>query len=136
FFIAEGTCGSYDYKFNSRIVVKNSWRIVNQNEEKLRRAQTIVQQCLGLQTTIIDIRESSATYDLVPKGEPKLFVEYFRTMCYRGSEKAVPQPVLNAHVEAKKAFIEGLIAGDGYVDRTGILSLDQIHKSVIAGISS
>jgi DNA polymerase, archaea type len=136
FFIAEGTCGSYDYEFNSLVVVKNSWRIVNQNEEKLRRAQTIVQQCLGLQTTIIDIRESSATYGLVPKGEAKLLVEYFRTMCYRGSEKAVPQPVLNAHVAAKKAFIEGLIAGDGYMDRTGILSLDQIHKSVIAGIAS
>jgi DNA polymerase elongation subunit (family B) len=48
----------------------------------------------------------------------------------------VPQPVLNAHAEAKKAFIEGMISGDGYMDRSGILTLDQIHKSVIAGISS
>lgn len=136
FFIAEGTCGVYYYDFGTRDVAKHSWRIVNQNEEKLLRAQTIIQQCLGLATRVIDIRKSSATYGLVPRGEPKILVDYFRAMCYRGSEKAVPQAVLNAHVEAKKTFIEGLVAGDGSMDRSGILTLDQIHKSVIAGIVS
>ncbi len=136
FFIAEGTCGVYHYNFGTRDVAKHSWRIVNQNEEKLLRAQTIIQQCLGLATKVIDIRKSSATYGLVPRGEPKILVDYFRAMCYRGPEKAIPQAVLNAHVEAKKAFIEGLVAGDGSMDRSGILSLDQIHKSVVAGIVS
>ncbi|MGH9993301.1 MAG: LAGLIDADG family homing endonuclease, partial [Nitrososphaera sp.] len=136
FFVAEGTCGAYRNHPRTPDLVKYSWRIVNLDEEKLRRAQTIIQQCLGLETTIIDIRKSSATYGLVPKGEAKLLVDYFKVMCYRGSEKAVPRVVLNAHVEAKKAFIEGLVSGDGTMDRSGILSLDQIHKSIIAGMTS
>ncbi|MGI0015857.1 MAG: LAGLIDADG family homing endonuclease, partial [Nitrososphaera sp.] len=136
FFVAEGTCGAYRNHLGTPDLVKYSWRIVNLDEEKLRRAQTIIQQCLGLETTIIDIRKSSATYGLVPKGEAKLLVDYFKVMCYRGSEKAVPRVVLNAHVEAKKAFIEGLVSGDGTMDRSGILSLDQIHKSIIAGMTS
>lgn len=131
-FIAEGTCGIYNYEKN----VKYSWRVVNQDKKILQKVQKIMQGHLGLETTIIDIRKSSATYGLVPKGDGKLLVDYFRFLCYRGEEKAVPQIILNADVAAKKAFLNGMLDGDGNTDKNGITILDQIHKSVLSGIIS
>ena len=138
FFIAEGTCGIYHYTIASvspaTLQVKYSWRIVNQDEGKLLKAQRIMRQHLGLETNIVDIRKSSATYALIPKNEIKMLVDYFALMCYRGSNKAIPQCVLNANIGAKKAFIEGLMAGDGSIDENGIVTFDQIHKAVSAGV--
>src|SRR3989441_2104377 len=138
FFIAEGTCGIYHYAMASvspaTLQVKYSWRIVNQDEGKLLKAQRIMRQHLGLETNIVDIRKSSATYALIPKNEIKMLVDYFGLVCYRGSNKAIPQCVLNANIGAKKAFIEGLMAGDGSVDENGIVTFDQIHKAVSAGV--
>src|SRR5213593_264675 len=138
FFIAEGTCGIYHYAMASvspaTLQVKYSWRIVNQDEGKLLKAQRIMRQHLGLETNIVDIRKSSATYALIPKNEIKMLVDYFGLMCYRGSNKAIPQCVLNANIGAKKAFIEGLMAGDGSIDENGIVTFDQIHKAVSAGV--
>lgn len=131
-FIAEGTCGTYNYEKN----VKYSWRIVNQDKKILHKTQKIMQKCLGLETVIIDIRESSATYGLVPKGDGKLLVDYFRFHCYRGNEKAIPQTILNADIAAKKAFLNGMLDGDGNTDKNMLTTLDQIHKSVLSGIIS
>ncbi|TBR10326.1 MAG: hypothetical protein EPO62_03595 [Candidatus Nitrosotenuis sp.] len=131
-FIAEGTCGVYNYEKGA----KYSWRLVNQDKKILQKAQKIIQNHLGLETTIIDIRKSSATYGLVPKGNNKLLVDYFRFLCYRGDEKSVPMTILNADIVAKKAFINGMLDGDGNTDKNGLTTLDQIHKSVLAGIIS
>ena len=132
FFIAEGTCNSYKYEANT----KYSWRIVNSDKRLLQKAQKIMQKHLALETTILDIRKSSATYGLVPKGDHKLFVDYFRHQCYRGNEKCVPQQILNADVVAKRSFIGGMLDGDGHTDKNGLITLDQIHKSVLAGIAT
>ena len=133
FFIAEGTCGSYTYDepFSH---TKNSWRIVNQDVGKLEKAKKVMQESLALPTTIIDIRESSATHALVPRDNTKLLIDYFRSMCYRGTEKAIPQCILNANPVTKKAFIEGILAGDGHMDANGLVTIDQIHKTVQAGL--
>jgi DNA polymerase I len=133
FFLAEGTCGTYHYE-KALSQVKYSWRIVNQDEEKLQKAKKVMQECLALPANIIDIRESSSTYALVPKDNAKLLVDYFKTMCYRGSEKAIPQCILNANAVTKKAFIEGIMAGDGHIDVNGLATIDQIHKTVLAGL--
>jgi len=129
-FIAEGTCGVYTYQKNT----KHSWRIVNQDKKLLQKVQKIMQEHLGLDTKIIDIRKSSATYGLVPHGNNKLLVDYFRFLCYRGDKKCIPQTILNADIEAKKAFINGMLDGDGNTDKNGLTTLDQIHKTVLAGI--
>jgi hypothetical protein len=130
FFIAEGTCNSYKYETNT----KYSWRIVHSDKKLLQRAQKIIQKHLALETTIIDIRKISSRYGLVPKRSHKLFGNYFREQCYRGNEKCVPQQILNTSVATKKAFIRGILDGDGHTDKNGLIILDQIHKSVLAGI--
>ncbi|MGI0019123.1 MAG: DNA polymerase domain-containing protein [Nitrososphaera sp.] len=135
FFLAEGTCGSYRYE-KPFVHVKNSWRIVNRDAEKLEKAKRIMQECLALPTTIVDIRESSASYGLVPRDNTKLLMDYFKAMCYRGTEKAIPQCILNANLVTKKAFIEGIMAGDGHMDVNGLVTIDQIHKTVQAGLVS
>jgi len=129
-FISEGTCNTYSYETN----LKYSWRIVNQNKKLLYKAQKIIQEHLALDTTIMDIRKSSSTYALVPKNNHKLFVEYFRFFCYRDNQKSIPQPILNANIEAKKSFINGMLDDDWHTDVNGLTILDQIHKTVMAGI--
>jgi len=130
FFIAEGTCDIYKYGKN----IKYSWRIVNQDKKLLIKAKSIIEKQLGLDTTILDIRKSSATYALIPKDNFKMLVEYFRNQCYRGEEKAVPTHVLHAQVDAKRAFLNGIIDGDGHTDKNKLVIIDQIHKTVQAGI--
>jgi len=130
FFIAEGTCGIYHYENN----IKYSWRIVNQDKKLLKKANEIIEEHLGLSTSIIDIRKSSSTYALIPKDNAKLLVDYFNKQCYRGKYKAIPQHVLNAQSSAKKAFIDGMIDGDGNIDKNGLTIIDQIHKTIQAGI--
>ena len=130
FFIAEGTCGIYKYGKN----IKYSWRIVNQDKKLLIKAKSIIEKQLGLDSTILDIRKSSATYALIPKDNFKMLVEYFRNQCYRGEEKAVPTHVLHAQVDAKRAFLNGIIEGDGHTDKNKLVIIDQIHKTVQAGI--
>jgi hypothetical protein len=130
FFISEGTCGVYQYK-NS---IKYSWRIVNRDRKLLEKAKKIIESQLGLATTILDIRKSSATYALVGKDNFKLLVDYCRNQCYRGKEKAIPTHLLNSQIEAKKAFLEGMMDGDGHTDKNGLATIDQIHKTVQAGI--
>jgi hypothetical protein len=131
FFIAEGTCGTYHHKNT----VKYSWRIVNRDKKLLKKAKEIMEKQLGLSTIIMDIRKSSATYALVPKNNFKLLVDYFRKQCYRGEEKAIPQYVLSAQSDAKKAFISGVMDGDGHTDKNGLKIIDQIHKTVQAGLT-
>ncbi len=129
-FIAEGTCDTYEYENN----IKYSWRIANQDKKILQKAQKIIQEHLALETIVIDIRKSSATYALAPRVNHKLFVDYFRFFCYRGDQKAVPKPILNANIDAKREFINGMLDGDGHTDVDGLTILDQIHKTVMAGI--
>jgi hypothetical protein len=135
-FIAEGTCGVYQYKNANPPNIKYSWKISNQDEEKLEKARRIMQEHLAFPTSIIDTRESSATYALVPKDNAKLLVDYFKAMCYRGREKAVPQCIVNGLTPTKRAFIEGIMAGDGHMDGNGLVTIDQIHKTVLAGLVS
>ncbi|MGI0066758.1 MAG: DNA polymerase domain-containing protein, partial [Nitrosotalea sp.] len=52
----------------------------------------------------------------------------------RDNQKAVPQAILNANIEAKKGFINGILDGDGHTDVIGLTILDQIHKTVMAGV--
>lgn len=135
FFIAEGTCGLF--RFDKPYPhIKNSWRIVNTDIQKLERAKKIMQESLALPTTITDLRKNSRTYALVPRDNTKLLVDYFRSMCYRGNEKAIPQCILNANPVTKKAFIEGILAGDGHIDANMLVTIDQIHKTVQAGLVS
>ncbi|MGI0088065.1 MAG: DNA-directed DNA polymerase I [Nitrosotalea sp.] len=129
-FVAEGTCNTYLYKNNT----KYSWRIVNSDKKLLQKAQKIIQEHLAFETNMLDIRKSSATYGLVPKYNHKLFVDYFRSLCYEGDHKVIPKCILSSGVETKKAFLNGMLDGDGHTDKYGITTLDQIHKTVLAGV--
>jgi DNA polymerase elongation subunit (family B) len=143
FFIAEGTCDTYQYKKKNKgkepSLTEHPWRIVNQDKAKLERARRTMQEHLALPTSIIDedIHSKSTTYALVPKGNAKLLVDYFKTMCYRGEHKVVPQCVLNGIAATKKGFIDGMLAGGSQTDDNGLVKItDQSHKTVLAGLAS
>ncbi len=129
-YTAEGTCNSYLYKGTT----KYSWRIANQDKKLLEKAQRVIQEHLAFETHVLDIRKSSSTYDLVPKGNHKLVVDYFRSLCYEGDQKIIPKCLLNSSIETKKAFINGILDGDGNTDKNGLTTIDQIYKTVSAGL--
>ncbi|MGD9535012.1 MAG: DNA polymerase domain-containing protein [Candidatus Nitrosocosmicus sp.] len=133
-FISEGTCGIYTYP-DAKCSVKYSFRIVCADKRMLEKAQIILKQKLGFSSTIYDFRKSSNVYGLNITQNVKLAIEYFRHHCYDSSgQKIIPQIILNSSDNSKREFLRGFIENDGYTDKNGVVTIDQIHKSVLSGL--
>ena len=131
FYIAEGGCGRYETKSS----LKYQWKIDNSDFGLLEKCGFILNK-FGLNTSILDVRESSATYRLVPSGNIKLFYELFKEWCHtKRGDKKIPGFILEAKRAPKESFLRGLWAGDGGKDkRTKILEISLTDKSVVAGL--
>jgi len=131
FYIAEGGCGRYETKSG----LKYQWKIDNSDIDLLEKCRFILKK-YGLNTSILDVRESSATYRLVPSGNIKLFYELFKEWCHtKRGDKKIPGFILEAKRAPKESFLRGLWAGDGGKDkRTKILKISLTDKSVVAGL--
>ncbi|MCK4735554.1 MAG: hypothetical protein KAT65_24080, partial [Methanophagales archaeon] len=131
FYIAEGGCGRYETKSG----LKYQWKIDNSDFGLLEKCGFILNK-FGLNTTVLDVRESSATYRLVPSGNIKLFYELFKEWCHtKRGDKKIPGFILEAKRAPKESFLRGLWAGDGGKDkRTKILEISLTDKSVVAGL--
>lgn len=131
FYIAEGGCGKYETKSG----LKYQWKIDNSDIDLLEKCRFILKK-FGLNTSILDVRESSATYRLVPSGNIKLFYELFKEWCHtKRGDKKIPGFILEAKRAPKESFLNGLWAGDGGKDkRTKILEISLGDKSVVAGL--
>ena len=96
--------------------VRGEWKISSSNLENLEKLKTILEENWSfwdIKPTIKDHRKSSGVYNLVvyKTDFSQRFCEDFYTS-YR--EKKVPTFVLNATLENKKAFMDGVCASDGY----------------------
>ncbi len=131
FYIAEGGCGRYETKSG----LKYQWKIDNSDINLLEKCRFILNK-FGLNTSILDVRESSATYRLVPSGNIKLFYELFKEWCHtKRGDKKIPGFILEAKRAPKESFLRGLWAGDGGNDmQTKILEISLTDKSVVAGL--
>ncbi len=131
FYIAEGGCGRYETKSG----LKYQWKIDNSDIDLLEKCRFILKK-FGLNTSILDVRESSAVYRLVPSGNTKLFYELFKEWCHtKRGDKKIPGFILEAKRAPKESFLRGLWTGDGGKDkRTKILEISLTDKSVVAGL--
>jgi len=128
FFMAEGTCGVYNYSYGER----SSWSISNQNQEFLLRAQKAMREIEPDYDFIIDpCMKSSAVDKLNARGKGEsikpLVEKYEELFCTERSEymttnkatdkgirfKKVPDEILMATNDIKRSFLEGWYAGDG-----------------------
>ena len=128
FFMAEGTCGTYDYDYGPR----SSWSISNQNQDFLLRAQKAMRAAEPDYEFIIDPCMKSSAVDklnargkgeciqpLVEKYEKLFYVERSEYMTTNKATdlgirfKKVPDEILMATNDIKRSFYEGWYAGDG-----------------------
>ena len=110
FFMASGSCGFYRCKSGS----KNTWAINNKDIVRLEYLKTIFETIEPVKFEILNTTESCGTYKLVPKGSVKFMVDKYRPLFYNviSTEedmkyKIVPECILNANVELKRAFWKG-----------------------------
>lgn len=145
FFMADGSSVYCDRKtkyFSKRkndFVFYNTkranWKISNQSTDRLNKAKKIMKEVYGFNK--IDIKEhmkSSHVYNLVVENTnlAKRYSDIFYTS-YR--YKKVPEIILNAPLEIKKAFIDGFCCGDGQSDTLDIcVEFGQKSKVAMAGL--
>ena len=130
FYLSDGTLGKYG--------VKKTWKIVKNDKAKLEKAQRIISKHLGFDASVRKYPSEKKLHTLVPGNKSVSAIsEYFKYHCYSGKTKIVPGCVLNGTKRVKEAFMQGLIDGDGHVDKKDkSVMFGQVHKSVLAGCIS
>ena len=130
FYLSDGTLGQYGSK--------KTWKIVKNDRAKLKKAQRIMSEHLGFDTTIRNYQSEGKLHTLISTNKSITAVtEYFKLHCYSNKTKIVPACVLNGTKQAKKAFLQGTIDGDGHVDKKDKnVTFGQVHKSILAGYIS
>ena len=128
FFLADGSSDRYDCPSG----IKYTWAINKLDITLLERAQ----RSLPFETKIMDVRESSGVYKLVPVGNLKEPAMKYRELFYNSArEKCVPSFILNSPLPIVKAFYDGFYAGDGdKKDINGCIRFDQKGKEVGMGL--
>jgi hypothetical protein len=125
FFLGDGSanCSSRTQKYKSiktgEVHInkgkRSDWKISNSRIELLEKLQTILKDEYAINGVIKNNMKSSGVYNLIVNNVDfaNNFCKHFYTS-YR--EKKIPNMILNASEEIKKAFIEGVFASDGYGD--------------------
>ena len=108
-FVGDGSCGSYQCPSGS----KSTWCINNQDLDLLNKCKRILESMYPeYGFVIMDTMKSSGVYKLSPRGKIVNIVSEWRSWCYDGLAKKIPDFVF-ASTESKKSFLEGLWAADG-----------------------
>jgi DNA polymerase elongation subunit (family B) len=115
-FVANGSCGSYNNETN--FDVEYSWTINNKDMNLLNKTKELLEPELlkryGCTMKILDTLKSSGVYKLVVCKEIKDIDLAWREFCYGpNKEKIIPECIMNAPMNIKNSFFEGLYAGDG-----------------------
>ena len=144
FFMADGSsvyCSRTQKYFSKRkgeyVIHKGkraNWKISNKSLDRLNKAKEIMENSFCLKASIKDHRASSSVYDLVVENaeNAKFFSNNFYTS-YR--YKKVPEFILNASKEVKKAFLDGFCCGDGQNDTIDeCIEFGQKSKVAMAGL--
>jgi hypothetical protein len=111
-----------------------NWKISNKSLDRLNKAKEIMENSFCLKASIKDHRTSSNVYNLVVENaeNAKFFSNNFYTS-YR--YKKVPEFILNASKEVKKAFLDGFCCGDGQNDTIDeCIEFGQKSKVAMAGL--
>ncbi len=116
----------------------NIWRIVKNDKTKLEKAQKIIAKHLGFKTKV-SLCPSRDKLHMITSMDKSVstIAKYFAYHCYSGKTKIIPGCILNGTNRVKNAFLQGVIDGDGHVDKKDkSITFGQIHKSVLAGYIS
>jgi DNA polymerase elongation subunit (family B) len=114
---------------------RSDWKISNTRLDHLEKLASILENDFNVKPIIKNHLRSCSVYNLVVHDSTftNLFCNQFYTS-YR--EKRIPKFILNANLEVKKAFINGVFASDGYGDTIETCSdIGMKSQIAMAGIS-
>ena len=145
-FMADGTCRCYQTKTTN---YGWAWHIDMFQKEALERCKKGLKK-IGIETEIklYDSQKKGSVRGGVTArrnmyrlkragryGTGKRLVELFDPILYNENrEKVVPDIILNANIEAKKAFLEGFLIGDGTNPREGVWSACVKSPTALIGL--
>lgn len=126
FFFGDGSCGNYKCKSGN----KASWALNNKDLTLLMKYKELCEKIYtDFEWKIYDTIKSSNVYKLQPisknYGDKTTFVEKYRNMLYHKKSKIIPGDIINAQIEIKEAFLEGIYDADGDKDINGYIRIDQ-----------
>lgn len=144
FFMADGSSvyGNRKQKYFSKrkneFVIHNgkraNWKISNKTLERLEKAKEILINDFNIKCDIKNHLKSSNVYNLVVENTE--FAKYFSELFYTSYRyKKVPEVILNASLDVKKAFMDGFCCGDGQGDTLEeCVEFGQKSKVAMAGL--
>jgi DNA polymerase elongation subunit (family B) len=135
FFFGDGSCGIY----NCNSGKKSSWALNNASEELNEKYLNLCKKVYpDYDWVIMPTLESSGVYKISPRntgyGKIVEFVKYYRELLYFNKNKIIPNEILNASIEIKTAFFNGLYDADGDKDVNGYKRIDQKSQISAANI--
>ena len=112
-FMGDGSCGKYK-NGKKGLGNKFSWALNNATLERLHYYKEILERVEPIKFKVLDTLESSGVYKLVPVGSIVYMVNKYRPLFYdENKAKLVPDCILNASLNIRKAFFEGYYDADG-----------------------
>ena len=135
FFFGDGSCGSYDCPSGK----KSTWALNNASEELNNKYINLCKKVYpDYEWVIMQTLESSGVYKISPRnnsyGKIVELVNYYRQLLYYNKNKVIPSEILNAPVNVKAAFFNGLYDADGDKDINGYKRIDQKSQISAANI--
>ena len=139
-FCGDGSCGEYLCLSGK----KASWAINNKDVPRIEYYRDLCERVYPeYEWVIMDTIGSSNVYKLAPRGAYDCvhFVRKFRAALYKGAAKVVPDAILNASIEARQAFWDGLYDADGdkgvhdVSEAMGCVRIDQKNQVSIASFA-
>ena len=129
FFFGDGSCGCYKCKSGS----KSSWALNNKNINLLNIYLDLCKEVYPqFEWKIYNTIKSSNVYKLTfnsnKYGENTKFIQNYRNNCYFENCKIIPSFIINASINIRQAFWEGLYDAHGDKDYNGYTRIDQKNK--------
>ena len=131
---AEGCLPRY-YKYKDRTFKRvSNFSLVNNNKQLLIRASKTLSK-FGFDTDIKLYKSNKKCYVLRLKGQSEKFQEQLSQWhINKDSTKKVPYFILSSSLEAKKAYLDGYIAGDGNICSDNTFRFGTIDKTLFTGL--
>jgi len=117
--------------------IKANQYVINGSEKVCRRAKRLLAE-LGVKTYLHDYRDSSKTWRLVISRQCP-YNELFEDTYTETGWRKIPRRILNASLEAVRAFLDGFYEGDFSKTNTQYrykyVSVDSKHPCVVVGLT-
>ena len=129
FFFGDGSCGEYQCPSGK----KSSWALNNASEEIINKYLNLCKKVYtNFDWVIMPTLESSGVYKLSPRsnkyGSIVEFVKRYRGRLYYNKCKIIPSEIINASINIRQAFFDGLYDADGDKDKNGYTRIDQKNQ--------